>query len=281
MVNFAYVAVALFGAIFGSFASALIPRLKEGRSMSKERSACPACDHTLGVLDLFPILSFALLRWKCRHCGAKIPAYHFLLECLMCAVFVLSGMYLVDMSAVLMGDTIETIRLGLFLVAGFVAVTFTVYDIMYMEIPDQVILPCIAGLFVLLCVDHFSTISIFSHYMSFGTDWMNLPLANGIVGTAIIFGFFFLQIVISDGTWMGGGDLRIAIFMGLLAGTKIALIGLFAAYIIGSFIGVGIIAVKRSRNIQVPFGPYLAAGLYVSLFFHNELINWYLGLLHI
>lgn len=281
MVNFTYVALALFGAIFGSFASALIPRLKEGRSMSKERSACPACDHTLGVLDLFPILSFVLLRGKCRHCGAKIPAYHFLLECLMCAVFVLSGMYLVDMNAILLGDTTEAIRLAIFLVSGFVAVTFTVYDILYMEIPDAVILPCIGGLFILLSIDHFSSISLFSHYLPFVTEWMNLPLANALIGAAIIFGFFLLQIVVSNGTWMGGGDLRIAIFMGLLAGTKIALLGLFAAYIIGSIIGVGIIAVKRSRNIQVPFGPYLAAGLYVALFFHVEILNWYFGLLHI
>lgn len=78
---------------------------------------------------------------------------------------------------------------------------------------------------------------------------------------------------------MGGGDLRIALFMGLVAGTKMSLLGLFLAYMIGSVIGVGIIAVKRSRNIAVPFGPYLAAGLYASLFFHAQILDWYLGLL--
>ncbi len=100
MVNLAYFALAIFGAIFGSFASALIPRLREGRNMSHERSACPKCNHTLGVLDLMPIVSYLGLRAKCRYCGAKIPAYHFLLECLMTVVFVLTGMYLIDMPAI-------------------------------------------------------------------------------------------------------------------------------------------------------------------------------------
>ena len=68
--------------------------------------------------------------------------------------------------------------------------------------------------------------------------------------------------------------------MGLLAGTKIALLGLFLAYITGSIIGIGILAVKRSRNIAVPFGPYLAVGLYLALLYHTEILRWYFGLLN-
>lgn len=178
MVTLAYVALGLFGAIFGSFASALIPRLKEKRNMSRERSVCPSCGHTLGVLDLFPILSFALLGGKCRYCKAKIPAYHFLLECLMVAVFVLTGMYLVDMSAIIAGNGLETARLAILIAAGFVTVVFTVYDLLYMEIPDEVMLPALAILFVLVSYDHFSHAGLFGYYLPMATTWLHSPLAN-------------------------------------------------------------------------------------------------------
>ncbi len=144
-----------------------------------------------------------------------------------------------------------------------------------MEIPDRVILPFLAILFVVISVDHFSQANIMSHYLPFVTPWLTSPLTNALLGAVIIFGFFYFQILVSNGVWMGGGDLRIAIFMGLVAGAKIAILGLFLAYIVGSVVGVGIIAIKRRRNIEVPFGPYLAVGLYLALFFHTEILRWY------
>lgn len=74
---------------------------------------------------------------------------------------------------------------------------------------------------------------------------------------------------------MGGGDLRIALFMGLVAGAKVAALGLLLAYFAGSIIGVGILAYNRNRNTEVPFGPYLALGLYISLFWYTPIVEWY------
>ncbi len=88
--------IALFGAIFGSFASALIPRLRAGTNFVSARSECPKCHHALGVLDLFPILSYVGLLGKCRYCGVAIPPYHSLLECSMAGIFTLVSVCFID-----------------------------------------------------------------------------------------------------------------------------------------------------------------------------------------
>ena len=122
----------------------------------------------------------------------------------MSGIFLLTGYGLVDIGSVLAGDSMEICRLILFLVAGFVAVTFSVYDLLYMEIPDEILLPFLLILFVFICYDHFSGNGLFGYFLPMTTPWLASPLANALLGSGIIFGFFLLQIVLSDGAWLGG-----------------------------------------------------------------------------
>jgi len=273
---FFYTFLFIFGTIFGSFASVLVWRIhsKEG-GISTGRSHCPACGHTLSFLDLFPILSYIFLRGKCRFCSEKISPFYPLLELTTGILFLFSGMFLVDIQMLLMGSASEWLRLGFFLLVALATVVFVFYDFRFMEIPDEVLIPVNILLFFLLLITSLGIpLPFFSHFLLFDNTLLDIPVINATVGSVLIFSFFYVQIVLSEGKWIGGGDLRIALFMGLIAGTKIAMLGLLLSYFSGSIIGIILLAINRHRDTEMPFGPYLALGLYLSLFFYTPIMEF-------
>lgn len=277
MTPFFLTSLFVFGTLFGSFASVIIWRIRSGEGgIATGRSHCPKCQHTLGALDLFPVFSYIFLRGKCRFCQEKIsPVYPFL-ELTTGLLFMLSGYFFVDPFLLFAGSLSEIIKLGFLLIVAFVTIVFVFYDILFMEIPDEVLIPANIVLFILLfAVSLGVNIPIFGHFLPFENEVLNIPLINASLGAFGIFAFFYLQIFASKGKWMGGGDLRIALFMGLVAGAKIAALGLLLAYFAGSIIGIGILLYNKNRNTEVPFGPYLALGLYISLFWYTPIIEWY------
>jgi leader peptidase (prepilin peptidase)/N-methyltransferase len=145
-----YLAIGTLGAILGSFASAVIPRIKEKQDFVRSRSECPACHHELGTLDLFPIVSYILLLGKCRYCKATIPPYHFLLELSMTGGFLLVATQLVNISAIASVDMAEICTLIFLLISMFVTIVFSAYDLLYWEIPDEFMIPFLIITFFLL-----------------------------------------------------------------------------------------------------------------------------------
>ncbi|HBB27064.1 TPA: prepilin peptidase [Candidatus Gracilibacteria bacterium] len=277
MTPFFLTSLFIFGILFGSFASVLIWRIKSGEGgIVTGRSHCPRCQHTLGALDLFPIFSYIFLRGKCRFCREKISPIYPLLELTTGLLFMISGYMLVDQTLLFSGSLPEVMKLGFFLIVAFVTIVFVFYDILFMEIPDEVLISANIFLFALLFVASVGgNIPLFDHFLPFDNQILNIPLINASLGAFGIFAFFYIQIVLSGGKWMGGGDLRIALFMGLVGGAKIAALGLLLAYFAGSVIGIILLLYNRNRNTEVPFGPYLALGLYVSLFLYAPIMDWY------
>ena len=276
MNTFVLLAVSLFWAIFGSFASAIIPRIHEKKNFVSKRSECPECNHELGILDLFPIFSFLFLRGKCRHCGAKIPMYHFLLEVSMAIGFFIVAKYIIGVESILEGNIASLIFL---LVSMFVTVVFCAYDLMYMEIPDELLIPFLVIVFFMLCGAKYLPFQPFWHFIPFESRFLNIPLFQAMLGALPIFLFFLLLILVSSGRWMGGGDLRVAMFMGFVSGAKIAWLWLFLSYIVGSVIGIIFIAIYQKRNMMIPFWPFLAIGLWSAFLWYNPIMNWYLSYL--
>lgn len=222
MNEFIYVAIGILGAILGSFASAVIPRIREKQDFVKARSECPNCRHELGVLDLFPILSYVCLLGKCRYCKAQIPPYHFLLELSMVGGFLLVAMKLVDVSAIVAGGAAQLAMLVFLLASMFVTVVFTAYDLLYWEIPDEFMIPFLIIAFFILGGAQFLPVGTFDYFVAFQDPFLNIPLHQALLGALPIFLFFLFQFQVSNGTWLGGGDMRIALFMGFVAGAKIA-----------------------------------------------------------
>jgi leader peptidase (prepilin peptidase)/N-methyltransferase len=247
----ASVAIALFvlGAIVGSFVTVVAHRVPRGESFVAGRSRCPACGAQISARDNVPILSWLLLRGRCRACGEPIsPSYPLTegtLGVLWAATYLILG-----------GDDLAELVLGLILCAVLVAITVT--DLELQLIPNAIVLAgAVAAVAIVV-----------------GTDFGDL--GTRVIAAAVAGGVLFV-IVLAYPKGMGMGDAKLAGMMGLYLGRAIApamLIGFLA----GAIVGVAMIARHGSeaRKRAIPFGPFLAFGGIIGLWFGDEIVDWYL-----
>lgn len=240
--------VFLFGLIVGSFLNCIIYRLETGKSFLRGRSFCPHCKHKLGLLDLFPVFSFIALGGQCRWCKKRISFQYPLVELATGLAFFLIFIFALQP------------QILYFLITPFLIVIF-VYDLKHYLIPDKIIYP---GIVIALAFTIFNLSSA-----------LNYLLAG--LGAAV---FFFSVVLLSRGKWMGVGDIKLALLMGLILGFPSILVALFLAFFTGAIIGIGLIACRRkSLKSEVPFGPFLVGGTFLAMFFGEAIIDWYFNLL--
>jgi len=253
----------VFGLIFGSFLNALTWRLHEGRDWVHERSECPHCHHVLGPLDLVPVLSWVLLRGKCRYCRKPIPDSP-LVELTVPALFVLSYFF---WPVPLMGQGLFDFVLWLVFIIGFVGLA--VYDIRWFLLPDVIVFP-LMGLAVA---------QVLGDWLLFHHDWR--LLAGPVIGAGIISGLFYLLFYLSKGKWIGFGDVKLGIILGLLAGGALkGLLVLLTASLLGTLIALPLLLRgKANRKTHLPFGPLLLAGMVIISLWGTGIVAWYVGLL--
>lgn len=212
---------------------------------------------------MIPVLSFFILRGRCRKCKSVISWQYPLVELVTGILFLI--FYLKFVQGWFDTPLIQSIS-GIWLLLrdwifiGFLIIIF-VYDLRHMYILDRFTIPAMIVALVF-------------------NLWMTpVPVPYLIIGAAIIGGFFYLQFVISKGTWVGGGDIRMGILMGLMLGLTQGLVALFAAYLLGSVVGVILLLSKRvSRKTPIAFGTFLTAATILILFLGNAPLNWYLNL---
>ena len=255
-----YLIIFIFGACIGSFLNCLIYRLDSKQSFLKGRSFCPHCKHQLGFFDLIPILSFIIVKGKCRYCQKKISWQYPLVEIFTGLIFLL-----------LVTCHLSLVTLIYYIVVSSLLIVIFVYDLKHYIIPDKIIYPVIVIVFLyrILSFGHWS--------LGFGIfEGLKMPLIVGFSAG----GFFFLIWLISRGRWMGFGDVKLGFFMGLFLSWPNILVALFSAFFIGAIIGIGLIALgKKTLKSQVPFAPFLVIGTFIALFWGQNLINWYINLL--
>ena len=238
----------LLGLCVGSFLNVVIARVPEGRSIVGPGSACPRCSTPIAWYDNVPLLSFALLRARCRKCGEPISWRYPVVELVTGLLFVLA---LAER-----GLTIDLIP-ALLLVSGLVAITGI--DLDHQLIPDVISIP---GIVVGLAV---ST-------LTGRPGWL-----DSLVGVVIGGGIFLLIIVASRGG-MGGGDMKLGAMLGAFLGWKLVLVAILIAILAGGVFAIVVLLLRRKgRKDAVPFGPFLALGGVVSLFWGESLLAWYLG----
>jgi leader peptidase (prepilin peptidase)/N-methyltransferase len=140
-----------------------------------------------------------------------------------------------------------------------------VYDLRYMMLPDQFMLPAIAIAALILGLNAYT----------YGLS----SVVPQLIATAVFGGAYFALWFLSGGKFLGDGDIRLAVVMGLLLSVPQLLVAVFVAYLVGALLGVGLIVTKqKKRTDPVAFGPFLILGLYAGLFFGTQVSNWYLGL---
>jgi leader peptidase (prepilin peptidase) / N-methyltransferase len=245
----------LFGTVIGSFLNVCIYRLPNEESIVTPRSRCPACRTPIRAADNIPLLSFLLLRGRCRACGKPIAWRYPLVEALTGGLFALT--------VARFGVGLETAFLLVFL-AALVLVSFI--DLDHQIIPNAVTLPGIPlGLVAGLLVSE-------------------PPLLDRLIGMLAGAGFLYLVLYYGGTLYgqeaMGEGDLNLIALIGAFLGWRAVVITILVGCLLGATVGVGLIALRRlSRRQHIPFGPFLAVGAAVALFWGDRLIAWYLGVL--
>lgn len=244
-------ACGIFGLFWGSFLAASLVRLRlRDAKFWLGRSRCLSCQKQLALRDLIPVLSFLFLRGRCRFCQQKIPYQDFALE-------ILTG-FAFAVTAYLGYDFISTHLIWCLFLAS-VLIFLAAYDFLYYEIPDEVVLPSLGFIWI-------------GSLLSFTPT----PLASSL-GILLGGSAFALLVLISQGRWLGGGDIRFAALLGGFLGPLGLLIAIFLASLSGVIIGGGLILTKRKKlSSPIPFGPLLALGGFLSLFFGTQIWNWYL-----
>jgi prepilin signal peptidase PulO-like enzyme (type II secretory pathway) len=250
--------IIIFGLLIGSFLNVLILRLPLREPIIKSRSRCPNCKHLLGFLDLFPIFSFLFLKGKCRYCKKSISLQYPLVEGVTALLFLIAYFIFISNNGINFSSILQLLRVWFFV---SVMIIIFVYDLKKYLILDRVIYPSI--------IIAILTIPIFLG------GRLNQNIFWGIFLAAILGGGFFLfQYLVSGGKWVGGGDVKMGVLMGLILGFTGLLIALFFAYILGAVISIFLIAVKKKTiKDALPFGPFLASGTIISLFWGEFIIK--------
>lgn len=234
------------GLFIGSFLNVVIDRVPHGETILTGRSRCDSCRHTLGVVDLVPVLSFLFLGGRCRYCHAPLSWQYPGIELLTGLSFALVYLFW----APPMTDAIVFL-FPFFLVSVCIAITVTDYK--YRIIPD--------GLTLVLFI-----ITLFFHIYS------ETPLVLNIAAAAGFFGFFYALVLITKGKGMGWGDVKFAGFMGLLLGFPKIIVAFYLSFLTGAVISlILVLAKKTSLKSAVPFGPFLVGATLITYGWGDEL----------
>ena len=266
----------LFGLIIGSFINCLIWRLRKEESILG-RSYCPKCKKQIAWYDNIPILSFIALQGKCRHCGKAISWQYPAVELITGVLFVVAVICnLIPQYIAGWGNDINLIQItnykllitiirDWFLISVMIIVF--IYDLRWYLILDVVALPACAIILILNLI-----INIQCFQCVQWTQW----LISGIIGGS----FFLIQFIISRGKWIGGGDIRLGLLMGLALGWPNIITAIFLAYLIGSVVGIGLLmASKKKWGSKLPLGVFLSVATVVVLFWGERIVEWYMNLL--
>ncbi len=259
MQNLILITIFLDGLFIGSFLNCLIERLSKNETFLIGRSYCPHCKQRLNWLDLIPVLSFLFLRGKCRYCQKPISLQYPLVE-------LTTGLLFVSIFNEFSIFNFQFLNIFYYLLIACFLIIIFVYDLKHYIIPDKIIYPAI----VIALIFNFQ-FSIFNEFSIF---------KNSILSAFGAAAFFLAIILISKGKWMGLGDFKLAIFMGLLLGFPSILVALFLAFFIGAIIGLGLIVLgKKGLKSEIPFGPFLVTGTLIAIFWGQRIIDWYLQFL--
>lgn len=246
--------VFLFGAVIGSFLNVCIYRIPAEESVVAPRSRCGACKTPIRSSDNIPILSYLLLRGRCRACGTAIsPRYPF--------VEALTGVAALA-TFVVYGPTLQALILFAFLCALIVV---SMIDLDHQIIPNVISVP---GILV-----------GFAAALLVGQPSWRASLAGLLLGGGLLWGVSEGYYRLTGREGMGFGDVKLLAMIGAFLGWQAIPVTLLLASLTGTVIGVGVMLARGSDSrTPIPFGPFLAAGAVCALFFGDALIHWYLGL---
>lgn len=257
----------ILGAIVGSFLSVVIYRTVNEENWIWGRSHCDQCLVPVKWYDNIPIVSFLVLRARCRSCQEPIPLSYPVVEFLTGTLFVWwywGGFFFFELTKA----PFQMLQPLFWLTVGVLLLLIAVADALYYIIPD------IAVVLLTLVSVAYRLFLVSSGVMQLNDFLYTLVAMVGVVS------FFGTLWTITRGKGMGLGDVKLVAPLALLLGWPKILVAIFLAFILGATVGIMLLAIGRKKtNHVIPFGPFLVAGTCISLVAGGELINWYLSLL--
>ena len=245
----------ILGAMIGSFLNVCIHRIPEGQSVAFPASHCPRCATTpIHPWDNIPILSYLILRGRCRSCSVlhPLPLPH--------GGSALTGFRRTQRLLGFRPAASRCPRLRISL-AALIVITFI--DIDHQIIPDMISLPGIV-------------VGVAAAFLPGNLDWMD-SLLGVLIGGGILFAIAEGYYRLTGREGMGGGDVKLLAMIGAFLGWRAIPVTLMVASLSGTALGVAMmLRVGQGRQMAIPFGPFLAAGAVVALFVGEPLTNWYL-----
>lgn len=248
MVTYEAAMYAVLGLAVGSFLNLCVDRLPRGQSLISPPSHCATCQRRLGLLDLVPVLSYLLLRGRCRYCGIPLPPRVLIMEVLTGCGFLLFWWWL--------GPGVKLAVASLY---GSLLLVIAAIDLEHHLVLNRVLYPALVVAPVTAFV--------------YGLQWGEI-LLGGAVGFALP---LLLYLAYSGG--LGAGDVKLGAFIGIISGFPGILIALFAALVSGGAASALLLLTrKKGRRDPIPFAPFLALGAFVALIWGREMTDWYLSL---
>ena len=247
-------ATAILGLLVGSFLNVVIFRVPRGESVVSPRSRCPGCGTELSARDNVPVLSWLVLRGRCRICKAPISVRYPIVELLTGLLFAAVAWW-----------TGLAWELPAYLYLAAIGVALSAIDLDTKRLPNAIVLPSYAVALVLLLLPAV-------------IDGRWDDYLRAVLGGAALFAFYFgLAFVYPAG--MGFGDVKLAgvlgIYLGWVSWPLVAL-GTFAGFLLGAVVGVIVmVAGKGGRKTKVPFGPFMVVGTFLALFWGQAAVDWY------
>ena len=243
----------ILGLIVGSFSNVCIYRIPRNESIIYPASHCLKCRSNISPRDNIPLLSYILLKGRCRNCKSKISIQYPIVELLTGVIYLI--IYLTY------GLSIQSL---IYIILSSALVIIAFIDLNEKIVPDIISLPGIVIGFI---------ISFFVLYISFINSALGVVVGGGII---LIIGL--AGSVIFKKEAMGGGDVKLAAMIGAFLGWRYIIISLFLGFFLGALAGIILIMSKvKSREDVVPFGPFIVLGSFITLLWGEKIISWYIG----
>lgn len=246
----------VFGLLIGSFLNVVVWRVPRGESLVSPPSHCPGCDTPIRLYDNVPVVSWLVLRGRCRHCGVRISARYPLVE-------LATGLLFAALA----------LRLGLdpalpaYLYLGAICVALTLIDLDHKRLPNAIVLPSYGVGAALLTIAALA-------------EGEPRALLRAAIGLVALYGVYFL-LVLAYPAGMGFGDVKLAGVLGMYLaylGWPEWFVGWLLGFFLGGLFGVGALLTRRaSRKTQVPYGPFMMAGALIAVFAGGAVADAYLG----
>ncbi len=243
----------ILGLIVGSFSNVCIYRIPINESIIYPASHCPKCRSSIKPIDNIPLLSYILLKGRCRNCGSRIPIQYPVVEFLTGIIYILIFL--------IYGLTLQSL---IYIILASAVIIIAFIDLNKQIIPDVISLP---GIVIGLIL------SFFIPYISFINSVLGVLVGGGII---LIIGL--VGSVIFKKEAIGGGDVKLAAMIGAFLGWRYIIISLFLGFFLGALAGIRIVLSKiKSREDMIPFGPFIALGSIITILWGEKIISWYLG----